>query len=261
MWPNYYAGTMGLVQRDGIHRLRHAKKYSNLFDSFCTNLAWTGFTMGTGRLLGPDPREMAKSDCVVIWGTNAVVTQVNVMTHAVRARKERGARIVVIDVYENATMKQADMGLVVKPGTDGALACAVMHVLFRDGLADRDYLAKYTDDPAGLENHLKSRTPQWASAISGVPVAEIEAFARLVGTTRRTFFRLGYGFSRQRNGAVNMHAALLHRRRHRRLAVRGRRRFPFQLGHLQARQERSRRPPSTPIRACVTSTSRRSAGS
>ena len=207
VWPNYYAGTMGLVQRDGIHRLRHAKKYSNMFDSFCTNLAWTGFTMGTGRLLGPDPREMAKSDCVVIWGTNAVVTQVNVMTHAVRARKERGARIVVIDVYENATMKQADMGLVVKPGTDGALACAVMHVLFRDGLADRDYLAKYTDDPAGLENHLKSRTPQWASAISGVPVAEIEAFARLVGTTRRTFFRLGYGFSRQRNGAVNMHAA------------------------------------------------------
>ena len=83
-----------------------------------------------------------------------------------------------------------------------------MHVLFRDGLADRDYLAKYTDDPAGLEAHLKSRTPEWASAISGVPVAEIEAFARLVGTTKRTFFRLGYGFSRQRNGAVNMHAAL-----------------------------------------------------
>ena len=208
VWPNYYAGTMGLVQRDGINRLRHAKKYSNLFDTFCTNLAWTGFTMGAGRLIGPDPREMAKSDCVVIWGTNAVVTQVNVMTHAVKARKERGAKIVVIDVYDNATMKQADLGLVVKPGTDGALACGVMHVLFREGLADREYLERYTDDPAGLEEHLRSRTPEWASAISGVPVAEIEAFARLIGTTKRTFFRLGYGFSRQRNGAVNMHAAL-----------------------------------------------------
>jgi anaerobic selenocysteine-containing dehydrogenase len=208
VWPNYYAGTMGLVQRDGINRLRHAKKYSNLFDTFCTNLAWTGFSVGTGRLIGPDPREMAKSDCVVIWGTNAVVTQVNVMTHAVKARKERGAKIVVIDVYENATMKQADMGIVVKPGTDGALACGVMHVLFRDGLADRAYLERYTDDPAGLEEHLRPRTPEWASAISGVPVAEIEAFARLVGTTKRTFFRLGFGFSRQRNGAVNMHAAL-----------------------------------------------------
>jgi len=207
VWPYFYAGTMGLVQRDSINRLRHAKKYSGFFDTICTNLAWTGYVMGTGRLAGPDPREIAKADCVVIWGTNAVATQVNVMTHAVKARKERGAKIVVVDVYDNATMKQADMGLIVKPGTDGALACAVMHVLFRDGHADWDYLEKYTDDPRGLEAHLKTRTPEWASAITGLPVAEIEAFAALVGTTKRTFFRLGYGFSRQRNGAVNMHAA------------------------------------------------------
>ncbi|MCO5057917.1 MAG: molybdopterin oxidoreductase family protein [Rhizobiaceae bacterium] len=208
VWPYFYAGTMGMVQRDGIERLRHARKYSGFFGSICTNLAWTGWVMGTGALRGADPREMARSDCVVIWGTNAVVTQVNVMTHAVRARKERGARIVVIDVYENATMKQADMGLVVRPGTDGALACAVMHVLFRDGLADRAYLEKYTDDPSGLEAHLKTRTPEWAAAITGLSVAEIEAFAHLVGTTKKTFFRLGYGFARQRNGSVNMHAAL-----------------------------------------------------
>src|SRR5690606_13313568 len=149
-----------------------------------------------------------KADCVVIWGTNAVATQVNVMTHAVRARKERGAKIVVIDVYDNATMKQADMGLIVRPGTDGALACAVMHVLFRDGFADWAYLDKYTDDPRGLEKHLSTRTPQWAEVITGVPTADIEAFARLVGETKRTYFRLGYGFTRNRNGAVNMHAAL-----------------------------------------------------
>ncbi|RUX65647.1 molybdopterin oxidoreductase family protein, partial [Mesorhizobium sp. M2A.F.Ca.ET.040.01.1.1] len=110
VWPYFYAGTMGLVQRDGIERLRHAKKYSGFFSSICTNLAWTGWMMGVGALRGPDPREMAKADCVVIWGTNAVVTQVNVMTHATRARKERGAKIVVIDIYDNATMKQADLG-------------------------------------------------------------------------------------------------------------------------------------------------------
>lgn len=208
VWPYFYAGTMGLVQRDGIERLRHAKKYSGFFGSICTNLAWTGYVMGTGALRGSDPREMAKSDCIVIWGTNAVVTQVNVMTHAIRARKERGAKIVVIDIYENATVQQADMGLILKPGTDGALACAVMHVLFRDGHADWPYLEKYTDDPKGLERHLKDRTPAWASAITGLSVQEIEDFARLVGTTKRTFFRLGYGFSRQRNGPVNMHAAL-----------------------------------------------------
>lgn len=208
VWPYYYAGTMGLVQRDGINRLRHAKKYSGFFDTICTNLAWTGWVMGTGSLRGADPREIAKSDCVVIWGTNAVVTQVNVMTHAIRARKDRGAKIVVIDIYDNATVKQADLGLILRPGTDGALACAAMHVLFRDGLADRAYLERYTDDPVGLERHLRDKTPEWASAITGLSVQEIEAFARLIGTTPKTFFRLGYGFARQRNGAPNMHAAL-----------------------------------------------------
>lgn len=207
VWPYYYAGTMGLVQRDSINRLRFAKRYSNQFDSFCTNMAWTGYFAGTGSLTGPDPREMAKADVVVIWGTNAAATQVNVMTHAVRARKERGAKIVVIDVYANATVRQADMGIVLKPGTDGAFACAVMHVLFRDGLADWDYLERYTDDPKGLEAHLQSRTPEWAAAITGLSVEEIEAFAHLVGKTKRSYFRLGYGFTRQRNGAVNMHAA------------------------------------------------------
>ena len=207
VWPYYYAGTMGLVQRDSINRLRFAKRYSNQFDSFCTNMAWTGYFAGTGSLTGPDPREMAKADVVVIWGTNAAATQVNVMTHAVRARKERGAKIVVIDVYANATVRQADMGIVLKPGTDGAFACAVMHVLFRDGLADWDYLERYTDDPKGLEAHLQTRTPEWAAAITGLSVEEIEAFAHLVGKTKRTYFRLGYGFTRQRNGAVNMHAA------------------------------------------------------
>ena len=208
VWPYFYAGTMGQVQRDSIERLRHAKRYSGFFGSICTNMAWTGYVMGTGALRGADPREIAKADCVVIWGTNAVATQVNVMTHAIKARKERGARIVVIDVYDNPTMKQADMALVVRPGTDAALACAVMHIAFRDGYADRAYMDKYTDDPSGLEAHLKSRTPQWAASITGLSVEEIEAFAALVGQTRKSFFRLGYGFTRQRNGSVAMHAAL-----------------------------------------------------
>lgn len=207
VWPYYYAGTMGLVMRDGINRLRHAKRYSGFFSSICVNPAWTGYIAGTGQLAGPDPREMAKADCVVIWGTNPVSTQVNVMTHAIRARKERGAKIVVVDLYRTETMAQADLGILVRPGTDGALAAGVMHVLFRDGLADREYMATYTDDPVGLEAHLATRDPAWAEAISGVPAAQIEAFAHLVGTTPRTYFRLGYGFSRQRNGAANMHAA------------------------------------------------------
>jgi len=207
IWPYYYAGTMGRVMRDGINRLTHAKKYSRFYGTICVNLAWPGVIAGTGKLMGPDPREMAKSDCVVIWGTNAVATQVNVMTHAMRARKERGAKIVVVDIYRTPTMEQADLALCLRPGTDGALACAVMHVLFRDGYADWDYLERYADAPHELEEHLKTRTPEWASAITGLSVEEIETFAKLVGTTKRSFFRLGYGFSRQRNGSVNIHAA------------------------------------------------------
>jgi anaerobic selenocysteine-containing dehydrogenase len=206
VWPYYYAGTMGLVMRDGINRLRHAKRYSGMYDTFCVALSWPGYVAGTGRLWGSDPREMAKSDCVVIWGTNPVHTQVNVMHHAMRARKERGARIVVVDIYETATMKQADMGLIIRPGTDGALACAVMHVLFRDGLADWPYLEKYTDVPRELARHLEQRSPSWAEAVTGCPAGEIEAFARLIGETKRVYFRIGYGFSRHRNGAHNLHA-------------------------------------------------------
>ncbi len=206
VWPYYYAGTMGLVMRDGINRLTHAKKYSRFFSSICVNPAWSGYIAGTGRLGGADPREMAVSDLVVIWGTNAVATQVNVMTHAVRARKERGAKIAVVDVYRTATMEQADIPLLIRPGTDGALACAVMHVLFRDNRADRAYLARYANDVEAFEAHLATRTPDWAAAITGLSVAEIEAFAALVGQTPRSFFRIGYGLSRSRNGAVNMHA-------------------------------------------------------
>jgi anaerobic selenocysteine-containing dehydrogenase len=122
------------------------------------------------------------------------------MTHVTRARKERGAKLVVVDVYRNGTMEHADLGLILRPGTDAALACGVRHVLFRDGYANWPYLEKYTDKPRELEQHLKTRTPEWASGITGIPVADIETFAKWVGTTPRSFFRLGYGFARSRNG-------------------------------------------------------------
>ena len=155
VWPYYYAGTMGLVQRDGINRLRHVKRYSRQHSTICTSLAWAGWIAGTGALWGVDSREMRKADLIVMWGGNPVNTQVNVMTHIALARKERGAKLAVIDVYNTGTMQQADMPILIRPGTDGALAAAIMHVLFRDGLADRDYLERYTDAPAELEAHLR----------------------------------------------------------------------------------------------------------
>ena len=207
VWPYYYAGTMGLVMRDGIERLRHAKKYSGMYGTICIALSWTGYFAGAGNISGADPREMQQSDLIVIWGGNPVNTQVNVMTHARRARKHRGAKIACVDIYNTGTMKHADVKMLIRPGTDGALACAIMHVLFRDGYADWPYLDAFTDCPREFEAHLKTRSPEWASKICDIPVSEIESFAKLIGETKRTYFRLGYGFSRSRNGAVNMHAA------------------------------------------------------
>ncbi len=206
VWPYYYAGTMGLVQRDGIHRLRHEMKYSLQKDTICVALSDAGWLAGVGTMRGADSREIAESDLIVIWGGNPVATQVNVMTHVSRARKTRGAKMVVVDPYRTGTAEVADLHLMLRPGTDAALAVAVMHVLLRDGLADRDYMARYTDDPAALEAHVRTRTPAWASAITGIPAAEIEAFAKLYGTTKRSFIRIGYGFSRSRNGAASLHA-------------------------------------------------------
>jgi len=207
VWPYYYAGTMGLVQRDGIERLRHAKQYSGQKSTICVNLARAGWEAGAGAFRGADPREMAKSDLVVIWGTNAVHTQINVMTHATRARKERGAKIIVIDPYRNATALAADSHLMLRPGTDGALAVAVMHILFKEGMADRKYLERYTKDYDTLEAHVKDKGPDWAADITGLAASDILGFARLIGQTQKTFIRLGHGFSRSRNGATNMHAA------------------------------------------------------
>jgi anaerobic selenocysteine-containing dehydrogenase len=206
VWPYYYAGTMGLVQRDGINRLRHAMRYSREDLTICSALTDAGWHVGCGFKRGGDGREMAKSDLIVVWGGNPVSTQVNAMTHITTARKARGAKLVVVDPYRTASAEAADLHLALLPGTDGALACAVMHVLFREGYADRDYMARYTDDPAGLEAHLATRGPAWAAPITGLAERQIIDFARLYGRTRRSFVRLGYGFSRSRNGAAQVFA-------------------------------------------------------
>ncbi|HUK10831.1 MAG TPA: molybdopterin oxidoreductase family protein [Stellaceae bacterium] len=206
IWPYYYAGTMGLVQRDGINRLRHALRYSRMQKTICTALADAGWNAGTGVKRGVDPREIAESDLVVVWGGNPVATQVNVMHHITRARRERGALLVVVDPYRSHTAEVADIHLMPMPGTDGALACAVMHVLLREGYADRDYLARYTAGARELEAHLRTRDPAWAAGITGIPEAQIIDFARLYGRTQRSFIRVGYGFSRSRNGAAQLFA-------------------------------------------------------
>ncbi len=205
IWPYHYAGTMGLVQRDSINAFRNCVGTSQQHSTFCTTLADAGWIAGVGAKRGSDSRLIAESDLIVIWGGNPVNTQVNLMHHISLARK-KGANLVVIDPYVTATAKLADHHLMLKPGTDGALACAIMNVLFDEGFADHDYLQTYTDFDKNVRQHLQDKTPQWASEITGLSVEDIVAFARLYGSVKKSYIRAGYGFSRSRNGSVNMHA-------------------------------------------------------
>jgi len=206
VWPYHSGGTLGLVQRYGLERLRHAMRYSGEDANICIGPSLAGWAAGVGETLGPDPREIGEADLVVVWGTNPVSTHVQCMTHIARARRERGAKLVVVDVYNTPTAQKADVALILRPGTDGALACAVMHVLLKEGFADRDYLARMTDFSPAVEAHLETRTPAWAAAITGLDEAQIVEFARLYGGTPRSYLRVGYGFARSRNGAANLHA-------------------------------------------------------
>jgi len=206
VWPYQYAGTMGLVQRNSIERLRHVKRYARQHFTICSSIAGAGWLAGVGAKRGSDPRELSKADLIVIWGTNAVHTQVNVMTQVAAAKKDRDAKLVVIDPYRNATAEKADLFLMVQPGTDAALGLAVMNVLLAEGLADRAYLARLTDFSPEIEAHIASRTPEWAAPITGLAADSIRAFARLYGRTKKSIIRFGFGLTRAMNGAATMHA-------------------------------------------------------
>ncbi len=165
---------MGHVLRDGINRLRHARGYSEQYDRSAPAPPGPAYLAGTGLLGGPNPELMAEADCVVIWGTNAVNTQVNVMTHAMRARKQHGARIVAIDIYRTPPWIRPTCRSCCVPAPDGAFALAVMHVLLArrpcrprlSGAADRFRTTR-------SRRTSRTRTPEWAAAITGLGTAEI----------------------------------------------------------------------------------------
>jgi anaerobic selenocysteine-containing dehydrogenase len=208
VWPYHSGGTIGLLSRWGIDRLRHVMGYSRQKSTICVTPAEMGWKAGHGQARGTDPRQVAEADLILVWGGNPVSTQINLMTHIQRARKRRGARLVVVDAYRSPSIEAADIGVVLRPGTDAALALAMLAVALEQGAADHEFLARHTDWDAGVEAHIRSHTPAWAAEITGVPEAEILALARLYAGTKRLFLRAGVGFTRARNGAVSCLAAL-----------------------------------------------------
>ncbi len=206
VWPYHSGGNMGMLQRYGLDRLRHVMRYSRQKSTICITPGESGWKAGHGQARGADPRGIAEADLILMWGGNPVATQVNLMHHIQQARKQRGAKLVVVDAYRSPTMEAADIAVLLRPGTDAALALAMMAVALREARADQAFLAAHTDFDAGVQAHILSHTPEWAAEVTGIPAAEILALARLYAGSDRCFLRCGVGFTRSRNGAASIHA-------------------------------------------------------
>ena len=199
--PFSYAGSMGQVQYYAGHPLFHALGASLLDRTICVATAYAGWRATVGAVTGNDSEQMVGADLVVLWGINAAYSTINVMTLVKQARA-RGAYVVAIDPYRTPTAQQADEHLMVRPGTDGALALAVMHVLVAEDRVDREYLARATVGFEPLARHVKDWPPERVASITGVPAETIVAFARRYGATRASFVRIGIGISRHDNGGM-----------------------------------------------------------
>src|SRR6266850_6489891 len=197
--PFSYAGSMGQVQFFAGHPLFHALGASRLERSICTSTAYAGWRATVGAVTGNDSEQMVGAELVILWGVNASYSTINVMT-LVKEARARGAYVVAIDPYRTPTAQQADEHLMVRPGTDTALALAIMHVLVAEGLIDREYLARATVGFEPLARHVKDWPPERVASITGLPSETIVAFARRYGATRASFLRIGIGLSRHDNG-------------------------------------------------------------
>ncbi len=202
--PYSYAGTMGLVQRNAGHAFFHALGASRLDRTICSPGQDAGWRAVMGDTIAIDPEEAAESDLVVLWGIDAVATNIHFVARA-RAARARGGRVLLVDTYATPTAPVADRVFLVRPGSDGALALGVMHVLAREGWVDRAFVAAHVQ---GFEELAREVLPEWTpertAAATGLAAAEVVALATEIGRARAPFLRVGSGLSRYGNGSMNV---------------------------------------------------------
>jgi anaerobic selenocysteine-containing dehydrogenase len=204
--PYSYAGTMGLVQGGSMdRRFFHRLGASFLDRTICSTAGMAGYTATIGAMVGMDMEEFENARLILIWGGNPVVSNLHLWRVMQQARR-RGARLVCIDPLRSETAEKCDLHLAPMPGTDGALALAMMQVLIAENLIDRDYIDKYTLGFEALAERVASWTPQRAAAETGLAAADILALARQYGTTRPAAIRVNYGLQRCAGGAAAVRA-------------------------------------------------------
>ena len=202
--PYSYAGTMGLVQRNAGHAFFHALGASRLDRTICSPAKGAGWKAVMGDTLAPHPDEVLRSDLAILWGINAVATSIHFAQRTKEARR-RGAEVWVVETYRTPTADLADRAFLVRPGSDGALALGLAHVLFRDGLADLPFLRERVQGWERFRDEvLPECTPSWAAGKTGLDAATVEEMARRYAAARAPFIRLGSGLSRYGNGSMNV---------------------------------------------------------
>ena len=150
-----------------------------------------GFGLGLTGVLEVHTKEdlSANAELIVLWGAN-IASQPNTAPH-IKAARARGARVVTIDVRDSEATARADWVIRIRPGTDAALALALMRVIIDEGLTDDAFIAHHTVGFEALREHLKPYDPQWAAVQTGIPAEEIVRLARCYGQTPRAMIVLG----------------------------------------------------------------------
>lgn len=204
--PYSYLGHQGLV-----HGLNGGDAFFNRMGAtvmertFCGEGAATAWLMTYGPSGGMDPESFKHSRFIIIWACNSVSTNLH-HWHIVRDAQKQGAKVVVIDAYRSRTAREADWHVAPRPGTDGALAMALIHTLIAENLIDRDYVERHTLGFDALAARAASRSPEWAESVTGVPAAEIRKLAREYAATQPAAIRIGVALERHHGGGQTVRA-------------------------------------------------------
>jgi len=201
--PCSYAGTMGMVQYMSMDRRFFHKLGASLLDrTLCSSAGKFGLKATLGGSVGMDPERFDEARLIILWGANPIVSNLHLWSR-VQAAKRRGAKVIAIDPYRSLSAEKCTQHIALLPGTDGALALGMMHVLISEGLLDRDYIERYTLGFPQLEKRvLDEYSPQWAARTCGISVEEVVQLAREYGTAKPAAIRLNYGMQRHAGGGI-----------------------------------------------------------
>ena len=206
--PYSYAGTMGLLNNAGMdRRFFHRLGASRLDRTICSSTGGAALNATLGLRYGTEPEQFRDAKLILAWGANIHGTNVHLWPFIVEARR-KGAKLYVIDPIRTRTAGLADKHLAIYPGSDLALALAMMHVIIGENLYDADYVAKFTNGFKELARRVRHWTPARAAELTGIPAADIAALAREYATSQPAAIRLNYGMQRSERGGAAVRAVL-----------------------------------------------------